>query len=71
VTPEAEAEAIQALDHVNSLRMIGGYGLAAFGLCLFFYLVVGRRGRASKWPAILAILLCAGGLIIANSLVYS
>jgi len=67
MTPQAESAAIQAVDRANQLQMIGGYAISLLGLALFFYLVLGRhRDRVPKPLIIVALLMCFGGVILAN-----
>jgi hypothetical protein len=71
MTPEAEAEAIQALDRANSLRLVSGTGLALLGTFLLFYLLVrSKRKPIPLLSLLLAILLILGGLYLASWQVY-
>ena len=67
MTPEAEAAAIRSVDRANELQMVGGYALSIVGLLLFFHLVLGkRRDQVPTTLVVLAILMCVGGLVLAN-----
>ena len=67
MTPDAEAEAIHALDRANILRLLSGSVIALLGLALLFFLLLRKKQRpVPLLPLILSILLILGGLVLGS-----